>query len=150
MSGENGRRLRFGNLGASSSPWYQDLAAVVQIAIHPIRVVKQVLFAGGRAGGNLRNLGLVVRAAGALAALGVPPFWIWHSKVVIRFSAGTAWLIAGVHIRNGRSVIFIQIAERIPNNIGFCLLFFCFQKFQNLPVAGRFSQALAVKGIPDR
>ncbi len=57
---------------------YQDLTAVVQVAVHHIGMVKQVLFAGGRAGGDLRNIRRVVRAASAFATLRVPPFRIWH------------------------------------------------------------------------
>jgi hypothetical protein len=56
----------------------EDLAAVIQIAVHFIGVVEQVRFTRCFAGCDLRYFRFVVRAARAFAALGVPPFWIWH------------------------------------------------------------------------
>ncbi len=54
------------------------MAAVVQVTVYQIGMVEQVLFAGSRAGSDLRNIRGVVRAASAFAALGVPPFRIRH------------------------------------------------------------------------
>lgn len=57
---------------------YQHLTAIVQVAFHDVCMVEKVLFARGFARCDLRNFRLVVRAACAFAALGMPPFRIWH------------------------------------------------------------------------
>jgi hypothetical protein len=60
---------------------YQYLTAIVQVAIHFVSVVEHVNFAGCLAGAKGRHCSMVVCAACALAALGVPPFWIWHDAI---------------------------------------------------------------------
>lgn len=57
---------------------YQYLTAIVQVALYHVGMVEKVLFAGCLADRDVRSFRFVVRAAGALPALGVPPFRIWH------------------------------------------------------------------------
>jgi len=68
--------LRFG-VGALFAR-NQHLTAIVQVAFYHVGMVEKVLFAGRFAGRDVRSFRFVVRAAGALPALGVPPFRIWH------------------------------------------------------------------------
>ena len=57
---------------------HQHLTAIVQVAFMVVGVVEEVWLTGRFAGSNVWSFCLVVRAACALAALGVPPFRIWH------------------------------------------------------------------------
>jgi hypothetical protein len=57
---------------------HEQLAAIEQIATYFVSMVEDVLFARRFADGDVWGFQFVVRAAGALPALGVPPFRIWH------------------------------------------------------------------------
>lgn len=60
---------------------HQHLSPVVQVAIHGVGVVEHVHFPGSLASAERGHCSMVVCAASAGAALGVPPFWIWHDAV---------------------------------------------------------------------
>ena len=81
--------LRFG-VGALFAR-NQHLTAVVQVAFHHVGMVKKVLFAGCLTDRDVRSFRFVVRAAGALTALGMPPFRIWHD--LLFFCGG--WTVEG-------------------------------------------------------
>jgi hypothetical protein len=71
------RPLCFAGVGALLAG-HQHLTAIVQVSVHAVSVVEEVLFARRFANSDLRDFRLVVRAASAFPALGMPPFRIWH------------------------------------------------------------------------
>lgn len=81
--------LRFG-VGALFAG-YQYLTAIVQVTFYHVGMVEKVLFSGRLADRDVRGFRFVVRAAGALPALGVPPFRIWHDLLFF----GRGWKVEG-------------------------------------------------------
>ncbi len=61
----------------------QHLTAIVQVAFYHVGMVEKVLLTGRLASRDVRSFRFVVRAAGALAALRMPPFRIWHDLSIL-------------------------------------------------------------------